>query len=406
MPKSITADMLIPTYVRRFACIGGDCEDTCCAGWRVDLDKESFRHYQASIDPVLRPLFAKQVKRNPASTGPENFGCLDLGGETCRTCLMLTEARRCLIQERLGEKALSNTCSDYPRRTLRVGELHQMTLSPSCPEAARLMLLEEDAFDLMGMEQTVRTGPIAPVKGAPGLPLEVMDEVRTSVIQVLRTRGLDLSRRLKVVGILCERLTALLQEKQYGGILPLLEGLDLALGNEGLAGIPQAREHPEAQVELAGTLFRSRKAASLTPLQRRVFDLVAAGLGDSGVGEVDPSLLAERHRIGRARLAQALEAVPWFFEHYLLNEALSEYFPWKGASPKEHFASLLMRYTILRVMLAGRAAAQDQILAPRELAETVQVFSRRYIYSENFQNEWSRVMGPTHAGLGNLYDLL
>ena len=24
---------IIPHYYKKFACIGGDCPDTCCAGW-------------------------------------------------------------------------------------------------------------------------------------------------------------------------------------------------------------------------------------------------------------------------------------------------------------------------------------------------------------------------------------
>ena len=26
---------IIPHYYKKFACIGGDCPDTCCAGWQI-----------------------------------------------------------------------------------------------------------------------------------------------------------------------------------------------------------------------------------------------------------------------------------------------------------------------------------------------------------------------------------
>lgn len=29
---------LMPEYMKKFKCIGGECEDTCCAGWTVSLD--------------------------------------------------------------------------------------------------------------------------------------------------------------------------------------------------------------------------------------------------------------------------------------------------------------------------------------------------------------------------------
>ena len=30
-----------PDYMSDFACIGGDCEDTCCAGWKVIVDRKN-----------------------------------------------------------------------------------------------------------------------------------------------------------------------------------------------------------------------------------------------------------------------------------------------------------------------------------------------------------------------------
>ena len=30
-----------PDYMSDFACIGGDCEDTCGAGWKVIVDRKN-----------------------------------------------------------------------------------------------------------------------------------------------------------------------------------------------------------------------------------------------------------------------------------------------------------------------------------------------------------------------------
>jgi lysine-N-methylase len=59
MKKTVSASMLMPAYVKLFSCIGGECEDACCAGWMVTLDRESFRNYQHCIDPLLRPVLQK-----------------------------------------------------------------------------------------------------------------------------------------------------------------------------------------------------------------------------------------------------------------------------------------------------------------------------------------------------------
>ena len=34
---------LYPEYYDEFKCIGGSCEDSCCVGWDIDIDKITFR---------------------------------------------------------------------------------------------------------------------------------------------------------------------------------------------------------------------------------------------------------------------------------------------------------------------------------------------------------------------------
>ena len=33
--------MILPTFVDKFRCIGGKCEDNCCIEWDIDVDKET-----------------------------------------------------------------------------------------------------------------------------------------------------------------------------------------------------------------------------------------------------------------------------------------------------------------------------------------------------------------------------
>jgi len=127
--KMVTDTMLMPTYVSRFSCIGGDCEDTCCAGWGVTLDKDTFSQYQSCFDPVLRPLFTKHVKRYAHSKTDHDYGHIELQKDACQSCGLLSDKQLCLIQECLGEEALSDTCAYYPRTVHHLGDLYQVVLS-------------------------------------------------------------------------------------------------------------------------------------------------------------------------------------------------------------------------------------------------------------------------------------
>ncbi|HIG18403.1 MAG TPA: aminotransferase class III-fold pyridoxal phosphate-dependent enzyme, partial [Candidatus Handelsmanbacteria bacterium] len=49
-------------YLTRFSCIGSECEDDCCHGWRVDIDEATYKKVKAAMllssDEARRPLKA------------------------------------------------------------------------------------------------------------------------------------------------------------------------------------------------------------------------------------------------------------------------------------------------------------------------------------------------------------
>ncbi|WP_353739725.1 flagellin lysine-N-methylase [Yersinia aleksiciae] len=68
-------------------------------------------------------------------------------------CPYLDEVRLCEVHKRLGGEALSHTCSTYPRSSHRYKIEKFNTLTLSCPEVTRLVLLDPNAFNMH--EETV-----------------------------------------------------------------------------------------------------------------------------------------------------------------------------------------------------------------------------------------------------------
>ena len=48
---------MTPHYYKDFRCIAGACTDTCCAGWDVDVDKDSYKYYK-----TVKGAFGKRLK--------------------------------------------------------------------------------------------------------------------------------------------------------------------------------------------------------------------------------------------------------------------------------------------------------------------------------------------------------
>lgn len=381
MPKHAPIEMLAPAYVSRFACIGGDCEDTCCAGWQVQVDKDTFNVYQNTLDPELKALFAAKVVRHAKPTDAQ-FARITLEDTPCRECPFLTGERRCMIQERLGEQALSDTCATYPRTYLAVGASPVMALSLSCPEAARLALLEEDAFEFTGLRADVRTGSVRRIHPRKGLTAAQMEEVQIYLLQVLQAQGFTLPERLTVVGIFCQRLTALIQEKKTAAIPALMDEMDAIL-DQGAVPAPNLDQEAflQAQAGYSALFFQVPKDQPRNPRHERVMAAVARGLGVTDWSQPDPVRMGERYQLGLGRLLEALQKeAPFFLDHFVLNEACLDLLPWSHGSPMDHFKTLAVRVAILRLMLAARAADQEAPLSREILVETTQVFARTFTH--------------------------
>ncbi len=127
-----------PKYYDSFVCVGGSCEATCCAGWQIMIDERKMEEYL-------------QV---PGSFGARLFRSIDWGaGAFLQSrqgrCSFLNEKNLCDIYRELGPDMLCDTCREYPRHTEEFEELRELSLSLSCPVAARIMLEQREPLELV-----------------------------------------------------------------------------------------------------------------------------------------------------------------------------------------------------------------------------------------------------------------
>lgn len=122
-------EIIKPDYYGRFHCIAGDCPDSCCKEWEVDIDPEAAARYRELSGDLGDRL--RQVLR-------EEDGCVCMTIENGR-CPMWREDGLCRIQAELGHDALSVTCRDFPRLRHDYGDFVELDLELSCPEASRLI---------------------------------------------------------------------------------------------------------------------------------------------------------------------------------------------------------------------------------------------------------------------------
>lgn len=122
-----------PDYYKKFACIGGACEDNCCkAGWQICIDDESLEMYQKLEGPLGVRI------RN--SIDWKNGMYEQLHGQ----CALLNEEGLCDVCIDGGVDMMCKLCQKYPRHFEEYENLREVSLSMSCPEAARIILSNRD----------------------------------------------------------------------------------------------------------------------------------------------------------------------------------------------------------------------------------------------------------------------
>jgi lysine-N-methylase len=387
MKASTTKTALVPRFATRFQCVGERCEDTCCSGWTVTVDRATWERYQRLPASPLKEELLASLKR-PEAGAPAPAGAFSwfVPAQGTRDCPMLGGGL-CRLQQRHGEEALSDTCASYPRTTRALGSSLSQGLTLSCPEAARLALLAPDAFEFVAAEVATRPSTLSAVPLPPGLDAEAANAVRLFCLQLVGSEGAPLWARLAVLGLFCEQLTPLLGTPER--VPGFLASFEQALGTPGfldsLEAVP-ARHAEQAQV--FAPLLARKVGRTSTPHQRRVEEAVAAGLGATAASaEVNLAHLTAAYARGVTRLPAALEAsAPHLLEHYVLNELFRESFPFDGRTPQAHFVDLVIRFGILRLMLAARCAG-DALPDATALVETTQVFCRRFQHDPAFAEQ-------------------
>ena len=125
-----------PEYFESFRCLGGACPDSCCKEWAVQVDEasaERWRHLPGKLGEDLRQYLREEDGDIVLSLMPDG------------RCPMWRADGLCKLQADRGEGELCGTCREFPRLSHDYGDFLEQDLELSCPEAARLILLEPDA---------------------------------------------------------------------------------------------------------------------------------------------------------------------------------------------------------------------------------------------------------------------
>lgn len=212
-------DVLVPTYFKDFRCIGASCEDTCCKGWDVFVDKNAYKKYKKSNSVKLKTLFDKNIKRYKKSKN-DDFSYAKIVMEEGKRCPFLNDNSLCDIFIECGEDYLCNTCRYYPRLFSKIYDFAEIGLTTSCPEVARLALsnknkMEFEMIDIY-IEKNIKIDFSLDIYN--NAQRKLFWSLRNFSIDLMQNREYELDERLSILGIAISSLSNMMKNREYDNI--------------------------------------------------------------------------------------------------------------------------------------------------------------------------------------------
>lgn len=375
MPKQEkTVTITQPAYYKEFSCIGPACTDNCCHNWVITIDKRHYLQYMGVTDPAFHEQCKKAIRRNKKCTGTADYAIMQLDDGRC---VFQDADGGCGIFRKLGEDALSDTCTVYPRIQTRIDEDHwERALTLSCREAARLALstgkpLEfEDVvctFDPSDRLMAQRGEPFWNKNAAHGKELLA---VRNACLEIVRRQGRSLTERILSVGLALRTAERYLKEKRYDRIAPLMkeciaQSAAGALLPDFLARLPQDTQATQwAMLLPAKHLLNTenhREGLEMLRVIAPYCEMEGEAKGTVGPRALD-FIAAQAREVGDAAIARHAQAV----ENYFVNYIFASFFPFTyltdHCSLPYHAVILAEQYAMLRVMPLREGEDEEQRL--------------------------------------------
>lgn len=355
--------ILIPEYLEDFGCIGGACEDTCCAGWNITVDKKTYQNYRKVKHPEISEKLQRYVKRNRKQQDDSSYAKLLL--DENKNCHMMLEDGLCGIHKELGEQFLCNTCAMYPRQFTQVGSFIEKSLTLSCPEAARVVLLREDGLGFIETEEPKET------RGLIGNKLDLNKhplfwDIRIFIIELMQNRTQPIEIRLIILGLFIQKFEQLKQSDLEQQLPKIMEDyLNRLCNEEYINSLKNIEGNLNFQLNLARDLIRYRMSTESSDKYLAILYQLLDGLlldedDNKEVQDINQSI-AKYNQSYLEFYEPFMKKQGYILENYVVNYIFKNLFPFDYNTMFESYMMLIIHFTLIKLHMIGMAAKQQKL---------------------------------------------
>jgi len=390
MTVSKKSNVLLPQYMQQFQCIGSECEDTCCAGWAVTIDKATYRKYRNCRDNELQDSFQKNLTRNRNNPTDATYAKMKLKEDL--SCPFLNHQKLCSIQLRLGEDHLSHTCRTYPRAYNLIDGVIEKSATMSCPEAARLALLNPNKMEFTHIEEAIERKDIHGRifdTNHPQLSKRIEKyfwDLRIFTIQILQSREYKLWERLIILGMFYQTIQEYLEQGKLEEIPEYIAeyttGIEHGIFDDTLNNIPS---NEMVQINLLLEVLSNKKQFGGFG-QRFLNRYNEFRQGIHADEHPSISRVIENYVIAYERYyAPFIEHHEYILENYLVNYVFMYMFPlYKTNNLFENYVLMVAHYSLIKMFLIGMSGYHKEEFSTAHVVSLISSMAKNIEHSDKF----------------------
>jgi lysine-N-methylase len=381
--------VLVPQYMQHFSCIGSECEDTCCGGWTVSIDRKTYKNYKNLRDRELSPLIEENITRVRTNASDQNYATIKLTED--KLCPFLTSEKLCSFQAKFGEKYLSNVCRTYPRVLNVVNGVLEKSSTLSCPEAARLALLNPNIMEFDEIEEDVDSSMIVNKHINTSSPTDsntakkYIWELRIFTIRVLQNRKYPLPDRLIFLGIFYDKVQQLIEDQNIDEIPQLINSYTSLMHTlqNSISEIPSSID---IQLQLVKRLMELRVLIGVN--NRAYLECVKETL--EGIQYSDQSSLNQLAQCYRdsyeTYFSPFISKHEYVLENYLVNYVFKNLFPFSTHNDKvyEDYVLMVIHYSMIKLHLIGMAGYHKEKFSSDHVVKLIYSFGKAVEHSPTY----------------------
>lgn len=379
--------ILKPFYYDDFNCIANKCIDSCCIGWKISIDENTYKKYK-KVKGVFGKELNSGINRIRSKNSKLEYGKMKLKNNKC---VMLNEENLCSIYINLGEDYLCNVCKVYPREIKKHGEIYERNLYMSCPVVASYLVNHKEDFyfnmeeeELSDLEKEI----ILYAEDDEKL-YQCLWEMRSFAMEIIQFKEIDLWKRIVFMKMLCDKSQNLIKENNYENFDVVLNGLRNEITNiDVINSLDKISIVPEVKVKFIQGVLQARYNIGIN--NEKYFNLLKEyNEFFEGNNEFvnDYELLISKEK----EFNEYLKSKENIFENLLIY-LIYKYF--MGALNTKDLNSevnnVIISYVVIKMLLLARWNKNNKELNEEDFVEVFYVFARVIEHNNNFFNELNK----------------